>query len=623
MAEQKAKRVPAKGQQPHTASAPELPAAVAKEYGLHHLAAEAASKSPTPPGGGTKPEDQNVAPIVTDPKTDAAVDDIIAKESDDLLAAQDAANREAVAPLWEQHGRIVRLFLAWVRNPWAHWISIGVLCLLAGLFVAVPQARYTVLNTVGARSSVGLVVVDNATRLPLKNVTVRIGNQKAQTDIKGEVRLHEVKLGRQQLIVERIAFAKLAKTITVGWGSNPLGTLQLRATGLQYVIEVRDYTADKALEGVEATSGDGLNALSDKKGIITLTVSDTDLTEMIVNIAHKSYRTEQVTLKPSDPKSNKLHLVPAAKAFYMSNAGGKYNLHATDIDGKNNKIILPATGSENSNLSLVAAPAGDWAALVSTRDGVRGKDGYLLRGLTLVSQDGSTVSMVERAEQIRLVDWIGNRIIYQVTVAGASAANNQRNRLISYDYTTNSRVQLAAANYFASVLTIRGIVYYAVGGGDPSAPPVFAKIRPDGTGRQVIWNKEVWTIFRTGFLTLGLQTTDGWFAYTAGGGTPSKDEAARSSSGRVYTESSDGAKAAWVDVRDGKGTVLVSETSGGKEASLTAAEGATYPLRWLNETTLLYRLVTNAETADYAVSTLGGPARKVTDLTNAYGFVQQ
>ena len=274
-------------------------------------------------------------------------------------------------------------------------------------------------------------------------------------------------------------------------------------------------------------------------------------------------------------------------------------------------------------MSLAASPAGDWAALVSTRDGVRGKDGYVLRGLTLVSADGKAVTAVERAEQIRLIDWVGTRLIYQVTASGSSAASAQRNKLISYDYTTNSRIQLAAANTFSGVHVIRGTVYYAVGAADPSASPYFARVRPDNTARQTIWSKEVWTVFRTGYASLGLQTPDGWYSYTAGGGAPAKDDSVPNVTSRLYTESPDGVKTAWLDTRDGKGAVIVTDVAGGKEAMLPGISGGVYPLRWMHPTTLIMRVVTGTETADYAVSTLGGQPRKITDLTNSFGFSQQ
>jgi hypothetical protein len=53
-------------------------------------------------------------------------------------------------------------------------IVIGGLVALA----AIPSTRYWALNSVGVRSSSSIVIVDNATQLPLKGVHVTLSGQK-------------------------------------------------------------------------------------------------------------------------------------------------------------------------------------------------------------------------------------------------------------------------------------------------------------------------------------------------------------------------------------------------------------------------------------------------------------
>lgn len=629
MAEQKAKKnTHHEAAQPGRQSAPELPTHVAKEYGLHHIVAEAENKASTKKNqasdGVAVPEDQGVAPVVTDPKTDAAVDDIIAKEGDELLAVQDAIAGATTLPVKPRGfwGKIGHGLKVWVTNPWARWITIVIVFAAAMTITLVPKARYFVLNSVGVRSSVGIKILDRSTQLPLKNVTVRVDGREAKTDIRGEARLTNVRLGSQKLTIRRIAFETITRDVTIGWGSNPLGTMALKAAGLSYSIMVRDFVSDKPLAGVEARSTDQtINALSDKNGLITLTVSDTDPKEITVTIAKKGFRSEALALNPGRVNDNSAKLVPSAKTFYISNASGRYDLYASDIDGRGKKVILNGTGNETANtgMALAPSPSAEWVAYVSTRDGARSRDGYLLRGITLVKYDGSAATTLERVEQIRLIDWVGSRIIYQVTVAGASAANSQRNRLISYDSATNSRVQLATTNHFTGIHSIQGVIYYATGAADPSSEPAFMRIRPDGTNRQTIFKQEIWTVLRTSHTTLALQSKDGWRSYTAGAELR-RLEGAPSSTSRRYADSPDGTRAATVETRDGKAAVMVASLRGGADKKVTTMEGATTPLRWLNDTTILFRVVTETETADYAVSTLGGSPRKVVDLTNTFGL---
>ncbi|MEK7153501.1 MAG: hypothetical protein AAB834_06130, partial [Patescibacteria group bacterium] len=138
-------------------SAPELPPELAKQFGLHHeLGGVSAAKT----------ADVNNR-VVEGPKTDAAVDDILAKESDALLAVQDASQHE---PIVRKRGfcRTVRhFFVSWWRNKWIRYATI--LVVMAGItaVAVIPTMRYAILNGAGVRSSASVVVLDNTTQLPL------------------------------------------------------------------------------------------------------------------------------------------------------------------------------------------------------------------------------------------------------------------------------------------------------------------------------------------------------------------------------------------------------------------------------------------------------------------------
>ena len=56
------------------------------------------------------------------------------------------------------------------------------------------------------------------------------------------------------------------------------------------------------------------------------------------------------------------------------------------------------------------------------------------------------------------------------------------------------------------------------------------------------------------------------------------------------------------------------------ERVLAADNGAKGPLRWLGSDTVLYRLSTSRETSDYAVSIVGGAAKKVSNVTDSLGI---
>jgi hypothetical protein len=599
----------------NVASAPELPHDIAKQFGLHH------EKDTPAPGKTSTPAPVEVTDktIFDDSKTDAAVDDILAKESDQLLQAQDAQHTVPVPPRRGFWRKIGHFFVAWWRNKWARWITIVILLAAIGTAAAVPKARYAVLNTAGVRSSASVIVLDNTTKLPLKNVTVTLGKDAVRTNVDGIARFKDLKLGDYTLAIKRIAFAPRQQSVTVGWGSNPLGTFQLRATGIQYTLSVVDYLSGKPVSGAEAVSEEA-NALSDKNGKLVLTVEDTKVTTLDITLAAAGYRQEALTLDATKEESAKVALVPGNRTVFVSKQSGKYDVYAMDLDGKNKKMLLAGTGNENNNISLVISPDNKRAALVSTRDNLRDDDGYVLFALTIIDLESGTSVTVDHAQQIQPIDWVGDRLVYRTTLAGASAANPQRSRLVAFNYDTNARTQLATANQFNMAMSIKGNVYYAPSGTDPDAMLGLFRIKTDGSGKKQLLDKEVWTGLRTTYGNLSLQTPEGWYAYSLQSEHIGKATAPANAVSYLFADDSKAKRSVWTDIRDGKGALLLQDVEKGTNITLANQDGLTTPLRWAGDKAIVYRVVTNTETADYVVSPDGGQSRKLTDVTAARGY---
>jgi hypothetical protein len=610
-------------------SAPELPHDIAKQYGLHHVKRTPASKEVAPniDSDAAAPQ-ENVAPedtpatedgVLDDEKTDAAVDDILTKEADDLLAMQSGlppANQTNIQPSRRKH------FLArWWHNKVARNITIIILLLAIAALAIVPQTRYVILNSAGVRSSASVVVLDNTTSLPLRNVSVELGAMSAVTDGEGRASFKDLKLGDYSMNIKRVAFAPYEQRVTIGWGSNPLGSYKLRATGTQYTILVTDFVSGKPIQGIEANSDEAV-AQSDKNGKIILTVDDTEVTKLAVKVSGKNYRTESIEVFADSKTPSKVVLVPAGKDVYVSKQSGKYDVFASDLDGKNRTLLLAGSGNENATISLVVSPDGNRAALVSTRDNMRDQDGFLMQALTIINIEEGTSVTIDHAEQIQLVDWVDNRLVYRLTLSGASAANAQRSRLVSYNYDSNARVQLANANQFNAIVSSRGYVYYTISSTDPDAAMGLFKVKTDGSDRKRLTNDEIWTAIRTTYSTLSLQQPDGWMTYDLETGQVAKSEAPANVVTYTFTDATKGGRSLWTDVRDGKGALLLHDIDKNSDKVITRQEGLVYPVRWINDNTIVYRVSNSSETANYVVSLAGGAARKVSDVTPTYGYAQ-
>lgn len=597
--------------------APELPAHVAKQYGLHGHATSHEAES-------THETHASDSPLLNDSDTDAAVVDIVAKESDDLLAMHMPDSPSSVPQkrggFWHAVGHF---FASWWRNKWARYSTL--LLVFGGLaaVAVVPTGRYYALNTLGVRSQASVVVLDNATRLPLKNVQVSIGPATSKTGRDGKATFTNLKLGPTTLHIKRIAFAPEKRPVTIGWGSNPLGEYKLQATGVQYVLYVTDYVSGKALPDAEVTS-DTASALSDKGGKVVLTVEDTEETTLKGTVAAKGYRSEPVMLDAERTSmAPTIAMVPDVRSVYVSKQSGRYDVFASDVDGKNKKVILAGTGKEtSSNINLVTNKTGTYAAVASTREGLRDTDGYALVSLTLVNVETGASSVIDRGAQIQFIAWSGERLVYRVAIAGASAANAQRYRLVAYNVDSNAKVQLASANQFTTSLAAQGYVYYAASSTDPKANPGLFKIKLDGTNRKEVFDQEIWTGLRSSYNELSLQTPDGWYTYALDTEKTTAMTSSPNFNGYFFAEGFTAGLSAYIDQRDGKGTLLIYDATKDKTTVLANQDGLVYPLRWASEQAIIYRVTTAGEAADYVISPNGGEGRKITDVTPTYGFTQ-
>ena len=556
-----------------------------------------------------------------DLKTDQMVDDIVAKEGDDLLVAEDERVTKAFSPEkadWKQ--KIKDFFRRWWQNPVAKKFTIAGAVLVFVLLFVIPFTRYFILNTIGIRSSSTLRILDDSTQQPLNNVSVNLRGKSAQTDKEGKVTLKNLKLGSTTMVVEKRGFAKISKKIVLGWGSNPQGIIKLSPQGTQFSFSITDYLSSKPIPKIEATSGDA-SALSDEKGIIKLTLEKPEDTVQ-VSIKAEGYREEKITFSGQTKDVQNVKMVPGRSHAFISKRSGKYDLYRIDIDGKNEQIVLAGTGSERSDIDLVMHPSDNLTAVVSTRDKVYNNDGYLMSTLTIIDLTNSTTTKVDASERIQIVNWVGNRLIYVKVVAGASAANAARNRLISYDYKTKVSTDIASANYFNDIQVIGGKVYYAAAASYiPGSSLGLYRVDGDGSNKKTILQQEVNNLFRSEYKKLDIAEGAQWFSYNIPNSSVTKLAGAPSNpENRVYMDSPDQKHSIWVDKRDGKGVLINLDIDAAKESVLKNQNGIKNPVYWLNNNTLVYRYNNGQETADYAISIDGGESKKIKDSTDTGGI---
>ena len=552
--------------------------------------------------------------------TNDAVDAIVREEGDRLMQSEDDAREHRFDPPKEKtgfFGKIKKGFSFWWNHKKFRNLTLLVIFLGISAAIFLPVSRYFLLNTAGVRVRTSLSVVDSHTNLPLKNIPVELQGQSARTNDDGYVEFHNLRLGKSRLVIQKLGYAHIDRTLTLGWGSNPLGNQPLAATGTQFTFVLSDWLGGKPLEGGEVTSGEDV-AKSDKEGKVVLTVGELN-EDTEATVSADSYRTEKVKLSAVSA-DQKVTMVPAKKHLFVSNRDGHYDLYKIDVDGKNEEILLKSSGKEREIPHVQPHPSRDIAAYISTRDGEVNSSGFIFDGLFIVDVKTGESKRIARSEQIQLLGWDKDKLVYIAIVEGVSAGNPERSKIYSYDINTAEKKELASSNYFNDAKLIGDKIYYAVSSyGVPQSSAKLFTIKPDATEKKTVLDYQVWDIVVASPHMLYFRAVDDklatvWYS-SENFGLPQKlDAPPVIQTSRYYTYSPKGEDALWIDQRDGKGVLLSVHVQDGTEKTVQSAPGLSDPVYWANDRTIVYRVATNQESADYIMSLDGGEAHKIADV---------
>lgn len=546
-----------------------------------------------------------------------AVDDIVRSESDEALELQDKELDSQVdeKQATKKQNKIKKALKAWWNNSTLRYATMLVLFIGVIAGVLIPVSRYAILNLFGVRVSSSMTIIDSQTRLPLKNISVTLQDKTVLSDPDGGVELTGLKLGASSLSVQKLGYAENKKQIVLGWGSNPIGEQDITATGVQYTFVLSDWVSGAPVTSAEASAGEN-SAKVDDKGKIVLTVGQTDLSNLEVIINASGYRDFIINTRDLNKEELKVIMVSDRKDVFVSNRDGKFDIYGIYLDGKEESRLVEASGSERVVPTILQNPTTSLTAFVSSREGFKNGDGYLLDGLYILDSKSGQYEKIARSEQIQVVGWSGDRLVYWQIVEGTSAGNSQRSKLFSYEAITKEKTELATANFFNDVELVNNVVYYAVSAfAVPLSQAKLYSIDVDGKNKITVIDSQVFTIFRTqdGDLLFNGDNQK-WFKMKLTK-QPEEVENVTFPSNYIFVNSPDGSKTAWVDIRDGKGVVLTSSADSYTGKQLLSDAGISSVQYWAGEDALVYRVIKTGETADYFVKLDGSDPIKITDVT--------
>ncbi|HPD98898.1 MAG TPA: hypothetical protein PKV52_01375 [Candidatus Saccharibacteria bacterium] len=548
---------------------------------------------------------------------DTVVDEVIAQEHNTNTESIAASSSDYTITPPKQNG-IIRFAKAW----WNHRIlrTVTLLAVFGAVvfIVAFPQARYYVLNTVGVRASAQFRVVDVISGRPIKNVTVSIDDKTAKSDEEGLVKINDIKLGPTLINLQKRSFKEEQIPVTIGWGSNPFdGPLELNPTGTTFVFTAKDWLSGSALQNVEVSDGESV-ALSDENGLAKLTIEPTEK-DIAVTFTYNTYRTETLTIPADTIANEEVLLVPSSQDVFISKRSGKYDIYSRYVDGTQETLLLPGTGTEQSDTHLLPNPKSSVVALVSSRDGLRNESGSMTSSVYLLDTTTKQVEKIDTSssERVRLIGWDGDTVVFVKTATNQLADKGSTQTIVAYDAAKKEVHEVATASNFTDVRLIKDAVYYVLPVSDGSQSKGLTKSSLNNNEKKVLLAKNIWAVYRITNDTLQISAEgDEWYELTLENGSIKQLEGAPAVPKNItYTSNPITTDVAWLEERDGKTVLLVSSSNANDSKEITKQSGINYPIRWLNSTTILYTVATAGETADYIVSTTNGQVKKVGDVT--------
>lgn len=560
------------------------------------------------------PEDDGLAT----PENDKAVDDIAAKESDLVLAVDDAKAAKSAKTVEPKHGFKAK-FKALFKSKWT-WLVL--LLLLVAVF-AVPFTRYKVLGLV-IKKPVTVTVLDSKTASPVSGADVKLGSASGKTESDGKVTI-KAGLGPRNLEVSKGYYETSNQTYTVKFGSDQKADVKLVATGRLVPISVHNSITKKPVSGASIKI---LNttAKTDSKGKATVALPVGKQTYDAV-ITQNDYNQTGVKVQVTDRavKANDFPLTPSGQVYFLSNKSGAIDVVKSNLDGSDRKVVLAGTGREDSQTTSLLASR-DWRYLVLKAQRESDRPALYL----IDTKTGKSTQFDSGAADFNLIGWHDHYFVYSLTRSNHNVWEQGGQAIKSYDAsrqqlnildqtqaqgTNASYTTQSFSNYY---LLDDGVVYatqwHGYNADTSNLTATIRSVKPNGQSKKDYQSLPTATIGSVQAVLYEPQSV--YFAfYNYSNSTYSyyefEDLAVRPASGidqsaflkdyPTYLISPSGNKTFWTELRDGKNSLFVGD-SNGKNGKQIAENSEYAPYGWYGDD---YVLVSKNESELYVMPVAG------------------
>jgi hypothetical protein len=382
--------------------------------------------------GGSNPRVPSTAITVDDlarreEYTDAAIDtviaDIVAKEGDELLAAEDAnAGRRPLLPIAKRAPGGVRARSILTSK----WLLLAIPLILIAL-AAVPYSRYK-LAGLFIKKTLAITVVDSKTNRPVSSASVSFDGLATKTNTAGQAEL-TVPVGPGSLSITKGYYHAYSLHTTIGLGpTGGVRTVNLVATGRQVPITIRNKLTNKALPGVTVKILN-TSAVSDSNGKVNI-VLPADQTTDSAQLSAPGYNTRSLPIQITDVvvPANAVTLTPEGSIYFLSKASGTIDVVKTNLDGTGRSVVLAGTGHEDpASTNLIASRDWRYVVLRAHRDASQS-------GLYLIdTTTDKSIQFDTSTSNYTSIGWSGHNFVYYLVKTGQPNSQASREIIKSYN----------------------------------------------------------------------------------------------------------------------------------------------------------------------------------------------
>ena len=578
------------------------------------------------------PETELPEANIDDAQTQKAVDDIVAKEGDTLLAVEDAKKEAQAKAVVSKvsFGEKMRLFF---RKKWL-WVIPLILIVL----FAVPVTRYKILGLV-IKKNVTIVVEDSKTSTSVSSAEVVLGGTSSKTDANGKAVIN-VGLGQRDLSISKPYYQTLDTTFFVGFSEYKGGPLKLTATGRLVPIKVTNKITGKPLANVTITA-QKTTAKTDKAGIATIALPTKQAkVQGKISGSGLNPQTIEITVTNKQDKQNNFAMVTSGQIYFLSNQSGNLDVVKSNLDGSERKTVLAGTGKEDQRTTSLLASR-DWRYLV-----LKARRDQANPSLYVIDTKTDKVTQFDTGDgDFNLVGWYDHNFIYQQTKPSVNYWQPGRQVVKGYDADKSQLSQLDqsqgegsntsyAYQEFFNFYILNGLISYNTAwsgyNSNGAAFDLSAKtdsirgIQPNGQGKK---DYQTFQSASTNFIQASLYEPNGvYYAVYTGNNKAAFysfenqtvkpaaiDQATFDKQYPTYLLSPNGNQTFWSEQRDGKNTLFIGDKNAGNKKQIASASELS-PYGWFSDDyVLLAKNSSELYIASPASILAGSPSLKITD----------